>query len=75
MLEVLQGQSAIVVQVRLVEDLLAHHPHLVLRQLVACQSVQGLLQVRLAEEVVVVEVLDEGKEESMGILKAIFFFV
>lgn len=59
MLEVLQGEAAIVVQVGLVYHLLTHHPHLVLRQLVPRQLVQRLFQVQLADEVVVVEILPQ----------------
>lgn len=44
-LEVLQRQTSIVVQVGLVDHLLTHHPHFILRQLVAGQFVQRLLQV------------------------------
>ena len=44
-LEILKGQTPIVVQVGLVDDLVADHPHLVLRQLVTRQFVQRLLQV------------------------------
>ncbi len=45
MLEVLQRQTSVVVQVGLVYHLLAHHPHLVLGQLITGQFVQCLLQV------------------------------
>lgn len=44
-LEVLQRQSSVVVQVGLVDHLLTNHSHLVLRQLVASEFVQCLLQV------------------------------
>lgn len=63
-LEVLQGQASVVVQVGLVHDLFAHHPHLVFRQLVTGQLVQRLLQVRLADEVIVVEVFGKGTKSS-----------
>lgn len=55
-LEVLQRQSSVVVQVGLVDHLLTNHSHLVLRQLVASEFVQCLLQVWLADKVVIVEV-------------------
>lgn len=42
-LEVLQRQTPVVVQVGLVDHLLAHHSHLVLRQLVTGEFVQRLL--------------------------------
>ena len=62
MLEVLQREAAVVVHVGLVHHLLTHHPHLVLCQLVARQLVQGLHQVQLADEVVVVEILIQARE-------------
>lgn len=65
-LEVLQRQAPVVVQVGLVNHLLAHHSHLVLCQLVAGEFVQRLLQVRLADEVVVVEILQTVDEDTSG---------
>lgn len=65
-LEVLQRQAPVVVQVGLVDHLLAHHSHLVLRQLVAGEFVQRLLQVGLADEVVVVEILQAVYEDTSG---------
>lgn len=64
MLEVLQRQAPVVVQVGLVDHLLAHHSHLVLRQLVAGEFVQRLLQVRHADEVVIVEILQKVSAEG-----------
>lgn len=64
--EVLQRQTPIVVQVGFVNHLLAHHSHLVLRQLVAGEFVQRLLQVGLADEVVVVEILQTADEDTSG---------
>lgn len=58
-LEVVQRQTPVVVQVGLVDHLLTHHSHLFLRQLVTGEFVQRLLQVGLADEVVVVEVLQK----------------
>lgn len=66
MLEVLQRQAPVVVQVGLVDHLLAHHSHLILRQLVAGEFVQRLLQVGLADEVVVVEILQAVDEDTSG---------
>lgn len=66
MLEVLQRQAPVVVQVGLVDHLLAHHSHLILRQFVAGEFVQRLLQVRLADEVVVVEIWQTVDEDTSG---------
>ena len=65
-LEVLQRQASVVVHVGLVHHLLTHHPHLVLRQLVARQLVQGLHQVQLADEVIVVEILMQVRKEKVN---------
>ena len=65
-LEVLQGQTSVVVQVRLIDHLLTHHPHLVLRQLVTGQFVQSLLQVGLAEKVIIVEILQNIEIKEIG---------
>ena len=66
-LEVLQRQPTVVIQVSFIQHLLTHHPHLVLRQLVSGLPVQGLLQVRSADEVVVVEILSEVKQSELVI--------
>lgn len=65
-LEVLQGQPSVVVQVRLIDHLLTHHPHLVLRQLVTGQFVQSLLQVGLTEKVIIVEILQNIEIKEIG---------
>lgn len=58
-LKVLKGQTSVIVQVSLIYDLLTNHPHLFLGQLVPCQFVQGLLQVWLAYEVIIVKILTQ----------------
>lgn len=60
-LKIFEWQTAIIVQVGLIDHLLAHHPHLVFCQLVTSQLVQRLLQVWLADEVIVVEILQKKK--------------
>ena len=61
-LEILEWQTPIVVQVSLIHNLLAHHPHLVFGQLVTGQLVQCLLQVWFADEIVIVEIFGEKKQ-------------
>lgn len=64
-LEVLKWQTSVIVQVSLIYDFLAHHPHLFLGQLVPCQFVQGLLQVWLAYEVVIVKILPKKGKNNV----------
>lgn len=61
-LKIFEWQTSVVVQVGLIDHLLAHHPHLVFCQLVTSQLVQRLLQVWLADEVIVVEILQKNNK-------------
>lgn len=65
-LEVLERQTSVIVQVSLIYHFLTNHRHLLLGQLVPSQFVQGLLQVWLAYEVIIVKILTEKRGEIMS---------